>query len=158
MKTTKSIGKYFVLILFALVILFPIYMVISGSFKSLFELYDNVFGLPKAVAFDNYVKAFIDGHLKDYCLNSIIVTGCSIALIMVLSSMGAFALTRLKLRLNKVLYLLFVVGISIPTQVGIVQLSLQMSRMHLTNSLLGLILVYTAYELPFSIFVFYGFM
>lgn len=152
------IAKYAVLVFFALLILFPIYMVISGSFKSLFELYDNIFGLPESFKLDNYVKAFVDGHLKEYYLNSFIVTGSSLLLLTFLGSMGGFALTRLGLKMSKPIYYLFVIGISIPTQVGIVQLALQMSKMRLMNSLFGLIMVHTAYELPFTIFIFYGFM
>ena len=158
MRRAKFISKYLILLLFAALILFPVYMVISGSFKSLFELYDNIFGLPEAFRTENYVKAFIDGNLRAYYRNSIIVTGGSMLLLLVLGSMGGFALSRLGLTLSKPLYYLFVIGISIPTQVGIVQLVMQMSRMHLMNSLFGLIMVHTAYELPFTIFVFYGFM
>ena len=158
MRKAKFISKYLILLLFATLILFPIYMVISGSFKSLFELYDNIFGPPASVSFDNYVKAFVDGNLRSYYLNSLIVTGGSLALLLILGSMGGFALSRLGLTLSKPLYYMFVIGISIPTQVGIVQLVMQMSRMHLMNSLLGLIMVHTAYELPFTIFIFYGFM
>lgn len=158
MTLVKKIPRYLVLAFFALLILFPVYMVLMGSFKTEFELYDNVFGLPAALHTENYVTAFVGGNLQAYYLNSVIVTGCSLVLIMLLSSMAAFALTRLRLRRSKLFYLLFVVGIAVPTQVGIVQLAIQMSRMGLTDSLLGLICVYVAYELPFSVFIFYGFM
>lgn len=158
MNAAKKISKYFVLIFFALLILFPVYMVLTGSFKTEFELYDNVFGLPEKLQWSNYIRAFVDGNLKQYYVNSIVVTGCSIVCIMGLASMAAFAMTRLRLRLSRIIYMLFVIGIAVPTQVGIVQLAVQMSKMHLTNSLFGLICVYVAYELPFSVFIFYGFM
>ena len=158
MKPVRKVPKYVVLCFFALLILFPIYMVFTGSFKTEFELYDNIFGLPAQLLWENYRTAFVDGNLKSYYLNSVVVTVVSIVLIVLLASMAAFALTRLKLRLQKPLYILFVIGIAVPSQVGIVQLALQMSRMGLTNSLLGLILVYVAYELPFSVFIFYGFL
>ena len=158
MKAIRKLPKYAVLTVFAILILFPVYMVVMGSFKSEFELYDNIFGLPEHLGFDNYVTAFVDGNLREYYRNSLIVTACSVAASLLLSSMTAFALTRLKLRGSRLVYLLFVIGIAVPTQVGIIQLALQMSRMHLTNSLPGLILIYVAYELPFSVFVFYGFM
>ena len=150
--------KMAVLILFALYIFFPIYVVLMGSFKTEFGLYADIFGLPKALDFSNYKTALIDGHLKDYVINSVIVTFTSVAVTITLSSMAAFALTRLKLKFSKLIYPFFLIGISIPAQVGIIQLAVMMSRMHLNNSLLGLILVHIAYELPFSIFVFYGFM
>ena len=157
-RTFEQIVKYIILVFFALLILFPVYMVISGSFKTEFELYSNVFGFPDTVSFKNYVTAFIDGNLKNYFMNSVVVTVCSVILIVLLSSMAAFALARLKVRFHNAIYRLFILGIAIPAQVGIIQLSLMMSKLHLTNSLFGLILVYIAFELPFSVFVFYGYL
>ncbi|HHU53476.1 MAG TPA: carbohydrate ABC transporter permease [Clostridiaceae bacterium] len=158
MNKVKKIPKYMVLSLFAILIIFPIYMVIIGSFKTEKELYNNVFGLPSMLNMDNYREAFFGGGLNKYFVNSIVVTGVSIVMILLLASMAAFALTRSRIKGSKMIYLLFIIGIAIPPQVAIIQLALQMTNMHLNNSLLGLIFTYVAYELPFSIFIFYGFM
>ncbi len=154
----KKIPKYLVLVFFGLLVLFPIYIVLVGSFKTENQLYDNIFGLPESLSPDNYIKAFFDGGLINYYQNSIIVTVFSLALIVVLSSMAAFALTRKNIKGGKLIYLLFIIGIVIPPQVAIIQLSLQMNKMGLTNSLRGLIAVYVAYGLSFSVFILYGFM
>lgn len=157
-KGVSVFAKYVVLLFFALLILFPVYIVVVGSFKTEFEMYNNIFGLPASWGLGNYITAFVDGQMGLYYKNSLVVTAASILALVVLGSMAAFALTRLRLKRAGLIYGLFVIGIAVPTQVGIIQLALLMSRLHLTNSLLGLILVYIAYELPFSVFVFYGFM
>ncbi|MDL2237311.1 carbohydrate ABC transporter permease [Christensenellaceae bacterium OttesenSCG-928-K19] len=158
LSKAKKIPKYAVLTIFAIIIMFPVYMVLTGSLKTERELYDNVFGLPADPQWGNYEEAFVGGGLGKYYINSIIVTGVSIVLILVLSSMAAFALTRKFTKGSKLVYLLFVIGIAIPPQVAIIQLSLQMSMMHLSNTLWALIFSHVAYELPFSVFIFYGFM
>ena len=157
-RTSSVIIKYVVLLFFVFLILFPIYIVVTSSFKTEFEMYSNIFSLPETWKLDNSVTAFVDGNMATNFKNSLIVTGCSVTLLVFLGSMVSFALTRLRLRHSDFVYKMFVIGIAVPTQVGIIQLALMMSKMHLTNSLLGLILVYVAYELPFSVFVFYGFM
>lgn len=157
-KICAWIVKYLTLIIFAILILFPVYVVAVGSFKSEFEMYNNIFGLPESWGLENYITAFESGQMAVYFKNSLFVTALSVMLLILLSSMTAFALSRLHLRGRSWIYKLFVIGIAVPTQVGIIQLALLMSKLQLTNSLLGLVLVYVAYELPFSVFVFYGYM
>jgi raffinose/stachyose/melibiose transport system permease protein len=157
-KAVNSTVKFFILIVFAILIMFPNYIVIVGSLKTNKEVYTDVFGLPDTPQWNNYIEAFFGGHLGYYFVNSFIVTGVSIVIIVLLSSMAAFALTRKFTRGSKFIYLLFIIGIAIPPQVAIIQLALQMSSFGLTNSLWALIFSYVAYELPFSVFILYGFM
>ena len=157
-KAASSTLKYFILVVFGVIIMFPEYMVITGSLKTTKEIYTNIFGLPTAPKWENYFEAFVGGEMSHYFVNSIIVTGVSIVFIVFLATMSAFALTRKFTRGSKFIYLLFIVGIAIPPQVAIIQLALQMSSMGLTNTLWGLIFSYVAYELPFSVFILYGFM
>ena len=153
-----KIPKYFVLVVFAVIIMFPEYMVITGSLKTNKELYSNIFGLPDSPQFSNYSEAFFGGHLAPYYLNSFIVTGVSIVIIVILSTMTAFALTRKFTKGSKLIYMLFIIGIAIPPQVAIIQIALQMNSMGLMNNLWALIFTHVAYELPFSVFILYGFM
>lgn len=157
-KLCLGTAKYLTLILFAFLILFPVYIVVVGSFKTEFEMYRNIFGFPESWGLQNYIIAFQGGKMGSSFKNSLIVTVCAVVSLVFLGSMVAFALARLHMKYSNIIYKMFVVGIAVPTQVGIIQLALLMSKLHLTNSLLGLILVYVAYELPFSVFVFFGFM
>ena len=133
-KICAWIVKYLTLIIFAILILFPVYVVAVGSFKSEFEMYNNIFGLPESWGLENYITAFESGQMAVYFKNSLFVTALSVVLLILLSSMTAFALSRLHLRGRSRIYKLFVIGIAVPTQVGIIQLALLMAlRVSSTN-------------------------
>lgn len=151
-----AVARYVFLTVAMLIMLYPIYMVVINSFKTESELYANVLGLPTQWNWDNYVRAIIDGDLLRALGNSVIIAGGSVALVTVLGSLGAFALTRLFGRVRTLLYWAFVAGIMIPYQVGLSQLYNIVNAFHLLDTHLGLILVFTAWNLPFTVFVMYG--
>ncbi|HHW48839.1 MAG TPA: carbohydrate ABC transporter permease [Clostridiaceae bacterium] len=156
-KVLFKIIKYAVLILFAVFIVYPVFVVVMSSFKTTAEIYQDTFGLPSKLNFSSYVTAWVNGNLSTYYVNSVIITFVSIFFVVVLASFASFAITREDCMFKKVLYGAFVAGISIPYQVGILPLYLQMSKLNLVNNRLGLILIYVAFGLPFSVFVMSGF-
>ena len=97
-KICAWIVKYLTLIIFAILILFPVYVVAVGSFKSEFEMYNNIFGMPESWGLENYITAFESGQMAVYFKNSLFVTALSVVLLILLSSMTAFALSQLHLR------------------------------------------------------------
>lgn len=149
--------KYIIILGFVIFIVYPILIVTISSFKSTAELYQNTFGWPADPILTNYVTAWIDGSLSVYYINSIIVTTVSIVLVVFLASLASFAITREDCMFKNFIYGAFILGIAIPYQVGILPLYIQMSKMNLVNNRLGLILVYVAFGLPFSVFVMSGF-
>ncbi len=106
---------------------------------------------------DNYARAWREAKFGDYCLNSVVVTVSSVALIVMLGSMAAYALARFYHPLGRWAFWLFLAGLMIPVQLSIVPLFFELRAMGLLNSRIGLILVYTANGLPFSIFILAGF-
>jgi raffinose/stachyose/melibiose transport system permease protein len=156
-KLLPKTGKYAVLMVFTIFIIYPVYLILIDTFKSRGEIYRNVYGLPKQFDFANYIQAWTGGHLGVGYINSIIITVCSISLIVLLSSLAAFALSRRDFKLSKPIYFLFLAGMAIPFQTGIMSLYIQMNNMHLVNSRIGLMIIYTAFELPFAVFIMEGF-
>lgn len=149
--------KHGFLILSMLVMFYPIFMVIINSFKTESQLYASVLGLPPEWQFSNYLTAIRDGNLLHAMLVSIFITAVAVLLMTLLGSFAAFALTRRIGRVKKWLYWLFVGGIMIPYQVGLLQLYNIVYDMGLINSLWGLVLIYIAWGLPFTVYVMYGF-
>ena len=81
--------------------LFPLYWMFTFSLKSNKEIFGgNVIGLPQNWEWDNYVKIFEKAHLGRYLINSMVVTGLTIAFTLVLSAMATYAIVRLKWRLR----------------------------------------------------------
>lgn len=151
-----AVFKYVFLVVTMAAMMYPIVMVILNSVKSESELYANVLGLPQNIQLKNYLIAIKDGKLLRALLNSIIISFGSVALTTVLGSFAAYALTRFKGPVQSCLYWLFAAGIMIPYQVGLSQLYNITLKLGLTNSYVGLILIFTAWSLPFTVFVMYG--
>ena len=140
-------------------VIYPMLWVVYSSFKPDDAIFRDAFALPSldALQWGNYRQAWREAHFGEYFLNSVLVTGVSVALILLLGSMSAYALSRFYHPLGNLLYGLFLAGLMIPVQLSIVPLFFELKAAGLLNSKLGLMLVYTANGLPFAIFILAGF-
>ena len=140
-------------------VVFPMAWVAYSSLKTDEAIFRDAFALPALsdLQTDNYARAWREAKFGDYFFNSVVVTGVSVALIVMLGSMAAYALARFYHPLGRGVFWLFLGGLMIPVQLSIVPLFFELRGMGLLNSRTGLILVYTANGLPFSIFILAGF-
>jgi ABC-type glycerol-3-phosphate transport system permease component len=136
-------------------LLFPMLWVLYSSLKGDEAIFRDALALPAAGALhaDNYARAWHEAHFGEYFLNSVVVTAVSVALIVGLGAMAAYALSRFTHPLGKLAFFLFLAGLTIPAQLAIVPLFFELRAVGLLNSRLGLVLVYTANGLPFAIFI-----
>ncbi len=107
--------------------------------------------------FGAYERAWSGSRLGDYFFNSVLVTACSVALILALAAPAAYALARFRLPLGRAAYALFLAGLTIPAQLAMVPLFFELRALGLLDSRLGLVLVYAANGLPFAVFILAGF-
>ena len=146
----------FVLIVYSMITVFLVGETIISSFKTKIELVDNLIGFPKQPTFKNYFTVFVEEGFGKYLWNSICLVAISLALLMLVSSMLAFGMAQYKFRGKKFLQAYFLIGLMMPVQLSILPLYLMLSRVKMTNSFLGLALLYAA-NLSFSFLVFYQF-
>lgn len=156
MTGKKIVGRIFValfIIVLILVTLAPMLWVVMSSFKTSGELMLRPWSLPSSLQFKNYIQAWKAGNFASYFINSIIVTMLSLIMMILLSSMAAFGLSRYKTRFNKatLLYLLF--GQMISAAMVIFPLVIILRSTGLQDTYIGLSLVYTAGGLPFAVYV-----
>ena len=149
---------YLLLSAFAVTTLFPLVWMLYSSFKTNQEITLNTFTLPKALHFENYIEAWQTAKIGVYFLNSIIVSTAAIALTIVAGASGAFILAKFRFRLRGFVYGFFIVGMLIPLQSVLVPLFIQMRDFHLLDNLWSLILTYTAFGLPITIFLMESFI
>ena len=140
-------------------VVYPMAWVAYSSLKTDEAIFRDTFTPPSldALETDNYARAWREARFGDYFLNSVVVTTASVALIVLLGAMAAYALARFYHPLGKGVFWLFLAGLMIPVQLSIVPLFFELRALGLLNSRLGLILVYTANGLPFAIFILAGF-
>lgn len=148
---------YGALVGYAALVLYPMFWLVAASFKTSREVFTSPWALPAKLQWPNYTEAWREAGIGRYFGNSLLVTLVSLFFILLLSAMAAYALTRFPFRGSHLLFSLFLGGMMFPIFLGIVPLFLLMQKLHLFNTRPGLILVYIAYSLPFTIFVLSGF-
>jgi raffinose/stachyose/melibiose transport system permease protein len=111
------------------------------------------FEIPTDVTDTQFVTAWTEGGFQHYMMNSILVVGVSLLLILLCSILAAYALVRFDFRGKYLTVSLILAGFMIPTQVLFIPRFVMLSTMGLINTRLSLVLVYVASALPFSIFL-----
>ena len=157
--TVGSIAVYIVLILWALLCLFPVYWMLTFSLKNTGEIFgQNVIGLPQYWVWENYTRAMNTGHMEVYFLNSFIIAVATILITLIASAMATYAMTRLVWKGRDAMNKFFMLGLTIPIHAAIVPLYVVLGKVHLLNSYAALIIPYSAFSLAMGILICTGFM
>ena len=153
--TPSALGKHTVLLLYTVIALFPIVLVVMNSFKTRNEIFGAPLAPPTAQTFSlqGYQTLIRQGDFFGYIGNSVIVTGVSLILILLLGAMAAFALARYRFRGGRMIGLYLALGIMVPIRLGTVSILNTIVALGLANTHLALILVYTAAGLPLAVFI-----
>jgi len=153
-SSPARLGAIAILLLYSLIIAYPLFWMVINSLKSTDEIFDSSWSLPTIWLWSNYVHAW-EGGIAAYFLNSVIVTFSTIALTLALSVLAAFGLSRAEQNgAETYAYLVLIACIGsllVAPQVVLVPLYKLMQTLHLHNTYFALILTYTAYRLPITI-------
>ncbi|WP_163526962.1 carbohydrate ABC transporter permease [Halobacillus ihumii] len=144
-------------IILGLIWIAPFYLMIVNAFKTKREIFSGVLGLPETLNLDNFVQAFIDLEFLKSLFNSVLITGLSIVVIILFSSMAGYALARNKSKLSGVLFLIFVAAMLIPFQSVMIPLVSIFGQANMLNAA-GLIFMYLGFGCSLSIFLYHGAM
>jgi raffinose/stachyose/melibiose transport system permease protein len=146
-----------VMIAVAVLFFIPAYVLINTSLR---EPNDQAgpLELPTTFTLHNYADAWVQGHLANALVNSTVVTVVSVAIVVVFSSLAAYPLARVVRAWSKVAYFTFLVGLLLPFQLALIPLYQTMRDLGLLGSVWGLVLFYVGLQMPFSIFLYTGFL
>lgn len=146
-----------VLICWALAALIPLAWALLSAFKDNNQLFANPWGLPGSWHPANFAHAWSQANIGGYFVNTCLVVAGAMALTMLLGPMAAYVLARFSFPGNRFLYYLFMAGMTFPVFLAVVPLFFLVKNVGLLGTPTGLILVYTAYSLPFTVFFMTGF-
>lgn len=155
---SMKVIAYTFLIIMAIIFVMPMLFTIISSLKTKLDIFSDPFALPKNPQWSNYVIAWKDANMSAYFINSVIQSGSTVILTSLISTMAAYALARFDFKLNKVLVLVFMLGMMVPMHTILVPVSYIIGFFNLKNNIFALVLVYVAFNLPFSIMVMITFM
>jgi ABC-type glycerol-3-phosphate transport system permease component len=139
--------------LLALSCLYPIFFAANNSLKTRHDYLQDRFGLALNPTLDNFVQVWTRSHLDQYFFNSVVATLGAVLLLTVVSSLAGFALAVLRFPYRRFLFVVILSSLMIPVQVVLVPYMRTMLALHLINTHVGLILSYTAFFLPFSVYM-----
>jgi raffinose/stachyose/melibiose transport system permease protein len=148
------------LLLSTAVALFPIFLIIMNSLKERRSIFQAPWlpPLPETFSLGGYETVFARSNFGLYFVNSLIVTLGAMFLILLFGAMAAFALAEYQFPGNTFLGLYLALGIMIPIRLGTVSILRLAVSLKIVNTLLALVLVYTAMGLPLTIFILQQFM
>jgi N-acetylglucosamine transport system permease protein len=149
--------SHVLLAVWSVVVIVPFLWVVLSSFKTTKEILASPFSLPAHWQFDNYAHAWTDAGIRQFFVNTVIVVGVALVLVMLLGAMCAYVLARFTFPGSQFIYYLMLAGLTIPIFLAIVPLFFILKNIGLINTLPGLIMVYVAFALPFTVFFLYAF-
>lgn len=155
----KSCITHAFLIIFAFIQIYPLFWLFEFSLKDNNEIFGgNIAGLPEHWRFENYVTAFLNANVIQYFFNSVIVTGVTIVVTLIISAMSAYAISRMIWRGRETTLKIILMGMMVPIHAALLPLFIILSKAHLLNSYWSLIIPYIAFGLPMAVFLFTSFM
>jgi multiple sugar transport system permease protein len=145
-------------ILFAAISVFPLLFMASLSLQPPSDVFSGTPVLvPTHPTTANYSQAWSENSFGHFFANSLYVSLGTVVVTVVLAALAAFAFARFRFPFREVTFYAFLASLAVPGVLLIIPQYLLMTRLHLINSLTGLILIYVSQNLPFSIFLLRGF-
>ncbi|MBX3029749.1 MAG: carbohydrate ABC transporter permease [Chloroflexi bacterium] len=141
------------LLLIAVVFFFPMIWMVMNSFKTNQAIFRTPFALPESIDFDRWIKAWEVGHIGQYALNSAIVTGVSVAAILVIAASAAFAFSRYRFPGRSLALGLFALGLLLPLQSYFIAQSTMFRQVGILDTRWALIIPYIAMGLPLAVYL-----
>ena len=158
-KVKRNLGKLILeleLVLLSLVIIVPLLIMLFGAFKNSTEVTAFDLALPEKWLFENFLVVFEKGKILRTFANSILITAVSTLITITVSSLASFVLARRGTKLSRFLYYFFFIGTIIPMQ--IMPTIRLFSNLNIYGGYLNVIILYTAINIPFSCFLYTGFI
>ncbi|HEX2927633.1 MAG TPA: carbohydrate ABC transporter permease [Ruminiclostridium sp.] len=138
---------------------FPLVWVLDFSFSKDTDLFgSSILTIPNPIQWRNYVTAFVDGHVLQYALNSLVVCSLTISITVLLSLTLGYAFTRMEWKLRGFFMSIILLGMMVPIHATLLPNFLVYSKIHILNTYLALLLPYIAFALPTGVFIMSGFL
>ncbi|NRT73005.1 carbohydrate ABC transporter permease [Clostridium beijerinckii] len=156
-KTLQNIFSNGIAWVITIISLIPLVLILFNALKTSKAASDMNLKLPTfPIPVENFSTVIERGKLATSFINSCVYSIGSVILCAILAAAASYVLCRNKTKLNRIIYMFIILGITMP--INYIALMKVMSALHLMNSMLGIVLLYTAMQLPFSVFLLHGFV
>lgn len=142
----------------AVIMIYPLFVMVISSFKTNAEIFSSPFAMPSSFSLTNAERVWTETNFVRYLANSVGITTAAVALILLFSTMAAYAIARYQFRLSALVLMFFLSGMTVPLKLAIIPLFIQLDTLGLVDSYAGLVLVYVAMGIPSAVFIMTGFL
>jgi raffinose/stachyose/melibiose transport system permease protein len=140
------------------VFVFPLWMLVSVGFRSSPEVALDPLGAPTRPYFDNFIQAWQTGALGPAFVNSLVITGVAVAVLVVVGASASYYFAQSVGRAGARLYLFVAAGMMVPFQIGVLPLYRLFTQLGLSGNPLSVILFNCGVQLPLTVILYTGFM
>lgn len=147
------IFSHIILVIWCLIVLLPLYVMVSNSFKTSITIYTNPFGLPTSWNYKNYTSILGSSDFLRYFANTFIVVIISLLLVIILGSLAAYALANAKGKFFNIIFFFIIAGMMLPIKIASIRLLLMVKSIGLLNTIWALVPIYVAMGIPIAVFV-----
>jgi len=155
--TKKTFISEVLIICAAVIFMIPMYYLVVSTFKNQKQILENPLALPASLSLENYKKALATMDYWKNFGNSLLITGVSVLIVIILGSMAAYSISRHKTKLSRFISVLFLMGFMIPAQTTMLPLFTVMKNLHLINTYRGMILLHSN-QCIFAFMMYKGFI
>lgn len=159
-KTGTWVIRFF-LILWAVIVVAPFVFLLMTSLKTNSEFFENIWGLPKNIAIaapENFKAAWTEADMGHGMVNSFMISAIALVASLVLSSCVSYVIARRHIRLGNTLSIVFLIGLLVPEMLGLTPLFIIAKYLGLYNTRAILVFIYTAWQMPFDVYLMTSFM
>jgi raffinose/stachyose/melibiose transport system permease protein len=161
--TWRSFSREIVLAIGGLLFVVPLYLLLTISLKTTQDAYLQPLAFPTHPHWSSYKEAVTATNagvvqVSRAFVNSVVITVGSVAAVIVLGSLAAYAIARRPSKLGSAMYITFLAGIIVPYQLALIPLYVMLRKLHLGNTYAGMILLYTGLLMPLTVFLYTGFV
>lgn len=153
MGKLKQALVLFVLAVYTALAAGPFFWVATMSLRTTSEISRDHYRLPETLHWEKFPDAWFNSNYGTYFANSLLVVISAVAVLTLVGSMAAHCFARYRFRLNRFFYFIIFSTIIFPPQITIIALFQILVQYGLFNSLIGLTLVYVAFQLPITVYI-----
>jgi len=145
------------LVALAVVVLYPLLWMVTNALKTNAELFGDPFALPTQWLWQNFAKAWTQG-VGDFVLTSVSLTVLATLITELISAWAAYGLTRVNIPLNRTFTVIVLAGLMLAPTVALIPLVKLFQAWGLYDTFFGLLILYTAFRIPFTVFLMRAYM
>ncbi|OPH47881.1 sugar ABC transporter permease [Paenibacillus ferrarius] len=158
-KQTTGTMRHLILLIYIIIVLYPLLFILNSSFKNNSEVVLHPWGLPGKFDFQNYVDAFTSSRIGTYFINSLYISTIATTAAILFATAIAYAVTRMKYpKLSKLVYGTLLISLLISPASLLIPLYIMIRNLGIYNTPFALIVPYTAFGIPLSVFVIAAFL